>query len=225
MPFGDWTPGSRLDRTRASHSYGFVLLLIAATYVLIVAMPDESWARSVLILIESATLAAAVWTSGLGWVRAVSVLAVFGTSVAVIQLFVGGSTMRGLDALLDLLLALAIVLVIGLGVSDQREVNRQSVTGAVCIYLLIGIVFTFVYDASAAFGSGPFFAEGTDGSAATRIYFSYVTLATLGYGDYSPSAQPGRSFAVAEALIGQLYLVTVVALLVGRFGQARRPST
>jgi hypothetical protein len=225
MPRGDWTPGSRLERIRASHSYGFVLVLIAATYVFIVAAPDESWARSVLILIESATLAAAVWTSGLGWVRGVFVLAVFGTSVAVIQLFVGGSTMQGLDALLDLLLALAIVLVIGLGVSDQRDVNRQSVTGAVCIYLLIGILFTFVYDASAAFGSGAFFAEGTDGSTATRIYFSYVTLATLGYGDYTPAGQPGRSFAVAEALIGQLYLVTIVALLVGRFGQVRRDPT
>jgi hypothetical protein len=225
MPLRDWTPGSRLERIRASHSYGFVLVLIAATYVFIVAAPDESWARSVLILIESATLAAAVWTSGLGWVRAVFVVAVFGTSVAVVQLFVGGSTMHGLDALLDLLLALAIVLVIGLGVSDQREVNRQSVTGAVCIYLLLGILFTFVYDACAAFGSGPFFAGGTDGSAATRIYFSYVTLATLGYGDYTPAGQPGRSFAVAEALIGQLYLVTIVALLVGRFGQVRREPT
>jgi hypothetical protein len=225
MPFGDWTPGSRLERLRASHSYFFVLVLILVTYVFIVAAPEAGWSRGVLILIESATLAAAVWSSGLGWVRAVGVLAVFGSTVAVVQLFVGGSTMRGLDSLLDMLLALACVLVIGLGVFDQRDVNRQSVAGAVCIYLFIGILFTFLYGATAAIGPGAFFAQGTDGTPAIRIYFSYVTLATLGYGDYSPSAQPGRSFAVAEALIGQLYLVTVVALLVGRFGQARRPST
>jgi hypothetical protein len=142
--------------------------------------------------------------------------------VAIIQLFVGGSTMRGLDSILDVLLIAATVVVICLGVIDQGEINRKSVTGAVCIYLILGILFTFIYGAAAEFGSAAFFAQGTDGTAADRIYFSYVTLATLGYGDYTAAAQPGRSFAVAESLLGQLYLVTVVALLVGRFGQAAR---
>jgi hypothetical protein len=53
------------------------------------------------------------------------------------------------------------------------------------------------------------------------VYFSYVTLATLGYGDYTAEGSVGRGFAISEALLGQLYLVTVVALLVGRFGQRK----
>jgi hypothetical protein len=225
MALRDWKPGSRMQRLRASRTYGWVLLLIVLTYAFIVAAPNEGWARAVIILLEGGTLALALWTSGLGSLPAAVALAVIAICVGVVQLFIGGSTMRGIDALLDVLLVAATVGVIGLGVSDQREVNRKSVTGAICIYLILGILFTFVYDASAAFGSGAFFAQGTDGSPADRIYFSYVTLATLGYGDYTAAAQPARSFAVAESLLGQLYLVTIVALLVGRFGQTSRRQT
>ena len=213
MALRGWRPGSRVERLRASHTYGYVLLLVGLTYVFIVA---------VLILIETGTLATALWTSGLGWIRATFPLATLAVSVAVVQLFVGGSTMRGLDSILDVLLIAGTVVVIGLGVFDQGEINRKSVTGAVCVYLILGILFTFAYSAAAELGAGPFFAQGTDGTPADRIYFSYVTLATLGYGDYTAAGQPGRSFAIAEALLGQLYLVTIVALLVGRFGQAAR---
>ena len=210
-----------MQRMRATHTYGYVLFLVALTYVFIVAAPVASWSRGVLILIESCMLAIAVWTSGLVSIRVASTLAGLGFVVALVQLADSGSTTRGLDAMLDVALIAATVVVVALGVADQGEINRKSVTGAVCIYVILGILFTFVYDACAAFGAGAFFAQGTDGSPADRIYFSYVTLATLGYGDYTAAGQPGRSFAVAEALLGQLYLVTIVALLVGRFGQPR----
>src|SRR5215831_5102850 len=222
MALHGWRPGSRVERLRASRTYGYVLLLVGLTYVFIVAAPEASWARGALILMETGTLALALWTSGLGRIRAAVVLVLLGGAGAIIKLFVEGSTMRGVDAILEVLLAIATVVVIGLGVLDQREINRKSVTGAVCIYVVVGILFTFVYGAAAALGNGPFFAQGTDGTPADRIYFSYVTLATLGYGDYTAAAQPGRSFAVVESLLGQLYLVTVVALLVGRFGQPAR---
>jgi hypothetical protein len=225
MALGGWRPGSRVERLHASHTYGYVLLLITATYVFMVAAPDEGWARGVLILLEAATLALALWTSGFDWLRPAYALAGVALLVAIVQLFVESSAAKGLDALLDVLLVGATILVIALGVFDQREVNRKSVSGAVCVYLILGILFTFVYSCCAALGSHPFFAQGTDGSPADRVYFSYVTLATLGYGDYTAAAQPGRSFAVLESLLGQLYLVTIVALLVGRFGQTRPERT
>ena len=120
------------------------------------------------------------------------------------------------------MLVAAVMLAVGLGVLDQGEVNRQSVMGAICTYVEIGMLFTFVYGAVAALGSGLFFAQGTDGTPSLRLYFSYVTLATLGYGDYTPADNPGQTLAVVEALLGQLYLVTVVALLVGNLGRKRR---
>ena len=220
-----WRPGSRVERLRASHSYRAVLVLIVVTYVVIVSTPGTAVVRGALVAIESLTLGVALWTSGFGWRRAAVFLAAPVVIVAIVEILVGGTSAQGVDSLLGVVLVAVTMVVIAMGVFDQGEVNGQSVTGAICIYLFLGILFSYVYGAEAAIGSGRFFAQGTDGTPATRIYFSYVTLTTTGYGDYTPAAQPGRSFAIMEELLGQLYLVTVVALLVGRFGQRRRDTT
>ena len=218
-----WRPGSRLDRLRASHSYGFVLVLVVLSFVYVAAAPSGARAQSVLVLLQTATLIAALITSGVGRDRrAAATLALAGVVVAVTELVVGGDRASGIVALLDLLLVVATCAVIGIGVIDQRGVNQQSVLGAISIYVLIGMFFVYVYGAIAALGSGDFFAQGTDGTPSVRLYFSYVTLATLGYGDYTPAGDLGHTLAVVEALVGQLYLVTVVALLVGNLVQARR---
>jgi hypothetical protein len=219
---GRWYPGSRVARRRASHSYGFVLVLIVVSFLFTAAGPDGGqWAPAVLVLLQSATLIAALWTSGLGpaAVRPSVALALVGVTVAVVQIVGGGDTLAGAVGLLNALLVVAVAIVISVGVVDQEMVNRQSVLGAVCIYLLVGMLFTFVYGAAAALGSGDFFAQGTDGTPSLRLYFSFVTLATLGYGDYTAAGDLGHTLAVVEALFGQLYLVTIVALVVGRLRQ------
>jgi Ion channel len=211
-------------RRRASHSYGFVLALILASFLFTAGGPDRSsWGVGVLVMLQSATLIAALWTSGIGrtTVRPAIALAGAAATVAVVQVLVGGDTLTGLAGLTNALLVVAVGIVIGVGVLDQQMVNRQSIIGAVCIYLLIGMLFTFVYGAVAVLGSGNFFAQGTDGTPSVRLYFSFVTLATLGYGDYTASGDLGHTLAVVEALLGQLYLVTVVALVVGRLHHAR----
>ena len=133
----------------------------------------------------------------------------------------GRRPLTGVLGLVSALLALGIVVVIAASVVVQGEINAQSITGAICVYLLLGMIFLFIYGAVAAFGDGAFFSQGTDGTRSLRLYFSYVTLATLGYGDYTPKSNFGHTLAVVEALFGQLYLVTVVALLVSRLGPAR----
>jgi hypothetical protein len=213
-----WYPGERMGRLRASHSYGVVLLLIVASFLFTAAGPEGPWSLSVLVLLQSATLVAALWTSGLGRaaVRPSVVLACVGAVVAAAQLVGGGDALTAAVGLLNALLVVAIGVVVAVGVFDQQTVNQQSILGAICLYLLIGMVFTFLYGAVATLGSGDFFAQGTDGTPALRLYFSYVTLATLGYGDYTAAGDLGHTLAVTEALIGQLYLVTVVAVVVGR---------
>ena len=210
---------------RASHSYGYVLLLIGATFFFTATAPDDAWATSTLVLLQTVTLCVALWTSGLaraGSLLNVACLVRSRCWSAVTGLFWAGSTVAGLLALLAGVLTIAIVLVLALSIVDQGEINAQSITGAICIYILLGMIFLFIYGAAAAFGHGAFFAQGTDGTRALRLYFSYVTLATLGYGDYTPAGNFGHALAVIEALLGQLYLVTVVAVLVSRCGRGAR---
>ena len=207
---------ARARATRASHAYRGVLALIILAYEFSASAPDESWTRGVLLLIESATLATALWRSREEALEAPMLVILAATLLAVAQIAFGGRTLTTAAATLSGLFALATAIVIARGVIARGEVNQESIVGAIGIYLLLGMLFTFVYSVLAAEGSGPFFAQGTDGTAAIRLYFSYTTLCTVGYGDYTAASDLGHTLAVSEALLGQLYLVTVVALLVGR---------
>jgi hypothetical protein len=209
--------GPFLRRLQASRSYGFVLLLVLATFAFVAAAPEEQWARAVVVLLLVLTLGVALWTSATSRLDIVATgLAVVGAAGAVLELVTANANATGLLGLLDVLLIAATCGVIVFGIGDQHGVNFQSVLGALCIYLMIGLLYTFTYGAIAAFQSGPFFAQGTDGTASIRLYFSVVSLATVGYGDYTAATDLGRTVAGSEGLLGQVYLVTVVAVIVSR---------
>jgi len=215
---------SRVARLRSAHSYRSVLVLILVTFAFAELAGDGKWTTSALLLLQSATLATAMWTSGMARADSKLLLAQLALAVAlaIAAPIASGDSVVGSAGIVSGVLAIATIAVIAVGVIDQAEVNAQSVTGAICIYLLLGILFMFFYGAIALLGSGDFFHQGTDGTRSIRLYFSYVTLVTLGYGDYTPAGNLGRTLAIVEALIGQLYLVTVVALLVSRV--QRKPS-
>jgi hypothetical protein len=210
-----------LRRFHATHSYWAVLIAILATFFFAALAPDSAWATSVLVLLETGTLVLALRTSG--WQvtqsRTVFVLVVVGLGATAANLVWSGKGVVATLGILTGLLALAIGVVVALGAVEQGVVNSKSVAGAICVYILIGLVFLYLYGVMAALGHGAFFAQGTDGTRPLRLYFSYVTLATLGYGDYTPAGNGGHAFAVLEALIGQLYLVTVVAVVVTRLSR------
>ena len=201
-----------------------MLALIMASFGFAALAPDSNWGSSLLLLLETATLVVALWAAGLAARDSKLSLALIALAAATaIGLIVwGGSAFAGAVGLLSGAMVLAIVVAIVIGILDQGEVNRQVVTGAVCVYVLLGFFFVFIYGAMAAFGHGNLFVQGTDGTRAIRVYFSYVTLATVGYGDYTMAGNFGRMLSVLEALIGQLYLVTVLALLVSRMRPRRR---
>src|SRR5262249_31980842 len=187
---------------------GVVLRLVIASFIFTLEAPDETCASSTLVLVQSLTLAVALWTSGVSrsWRRLF--LLALGIAAAVVNIYPGGHVVNGIVLLCAGALTLTIVTVIGIGVVDQGDANVNSVRGAIAIYILLGLLFTFLYGAIAELGRTPFFANGSDGTRALRTYFSYVTLATLGYGDYTPGSTLGHTLAVVEALLGQVYLVT-----------------
>ena len=106
------------------------------------------------------------------------------------------------------------------------KVEVHAIAGVLALYLLLGMAFAFLYGAIDRLGSGDLFADGTDATVSRCLYFSFTTLTTVGYGDYVAASDLGHTLAIFEALLGQIYLVTVVSLLVSNLGRptgARRP--
>jgi hypothetical protein len=195
-----------------------VLLLIVAVFVFASVASNGDWADSTLLLLQCTTLIAALYTAGVARADSslsVALIVVSAVCAALLLVF-GGTAFEALVGILSGVLTVATIFTVALGIVDQGEANVQAVTGAICVYVLIGFLFIFLYGVLAVLGSGNFFAQGTDGTRSLRLYFSFVTLATLGYGDYTPAGELGRTFAIVEALFGQLYLVTVIAVLVSR---------
>jgi Ion channel len=205
-----------------------VLALIVASFVFGATASDAAWTTGVLVVLQGLTLIAAIWTSGLARTRSwlvfgLAMLAI-AIALAVVSSAAGGADLTGAVGLVSALLMICVVVVIGRSIARSHEVSAETILGAICVYVSIGMIFLFAYGAVAAIGSGPLFAQGGDGTRALRLYFSYVTLATLGYGDYTPATNLGHMLAVVEALLGQIYLVTVVALLVARLRIRPRES-
>jgi hypothetical protein len=213
-----------LARIRATHSYWAVLGAIFAVFFLAALLPDEPWATSVIVLVAAATLLTAIWTAGWAMTERVFPFALATAAIvcAVINLFWHDKALSATLGIIGGLLTITIAVVIARGAIAQQEVNTRSVAGAICVYVLFGLVFMFIFSFLATVDTTPFFAQGTDGTRSLRLYFSYVTLGTLGYGDYTAAGNLGRALAVLEALMGQLYLVTVVAVVVTRLRRPRR---
>ena len=110
-----------------------------------------------------------------------------------------------------------IVITILLFIFGEKEVTSNVIYGAIVAYLLIAIMWAFIYSVLEIIQPGSF-AIGKDQVEIDRhlfIYYSLVTITTLGYGDITPVTAPANSFSSLEAVIGQIYLVVTVARLVG----------
>ena len=104
-------------------------------------------------------------------------------------------------------------------------IDVHTVLGAICIYVLIGMMFSFIYATIDLLGSDPFFVQTNVATTADYLYFSFVTITTVGYGDFTAATGLGRALASVEALLGQVYLVTVVAAIVAGMSRMRFAAT
>jgi voltage-gated potassium channel len=137
---------------------------------------------------------------------------------------VGGKLAEAGPGLIGALLALVGPIVIARRLMRQEAINFRTIAGAVCIYLLAGLFFAFLYWSMGAIESKGFFVQVNPGNPTDFVYYSFITLTTVGYGDFTAAHNVGRLTSVVEALFGQLYLVSVVALLVSNVGRVRRPQ-
>lgn len=207
-----------------AYRYGIVLLLLFATFVFLAVGPTGDWVALVAVVLQGATLLAALSASGTGrklW-RIAVVVVIIALVSATVGLFVGNRHFTGSLFVLNLLLVAGAPVAIIHALVRRRVIDIQTVLGALCVYILLGMLWSFAYAAVGTIQSEPFFAEQAHATLADYLYFSFVTQTTVGYGDFTAAGGLGRALAVLEALIGQLYLVTVIALLVSNLGAGRR---
>lgn len=100
-------------------------------------------------------------------------------------------------------------------------VNLNTLAGVMVAYLFIGLMFTGIFKFIDEVDSNAFFAQKDVPQSGDFEYFSFITITTTGYGDLTPGTQAARTAAMAEAVTGQIFLVTVVARVVGLLGQQR----
>ena len=120
------------------------------------------------------------------------------------------------------ILLLAAILIVH-RVLARNTVTIQSIYGALSAYIIVGLMFAAFYTAIGYLAGGPFFADHQPADSQTYQYFSFTTLTTLGYGDFTAASNGGRAIAVMEALTGQIFLATLVARLVAAFRAPAEP--
>jgi di/tricarboxylate transporter len=204
-----------------SRRYGIVLALVVANILFIAIAPNTGASRLVSTTLSGAVALAAMWAAGVRPRRQQFVRVLVGAAIvgAVIAQVEGSSAIsRGLIALGSGAFVVLAPLVICRGLLrhvTERGVDMSAVAGALAIYMLIGLFFAFLVAGVSELSSAPYFAQHAGNAPTDDVYFSFVTLTTVGYGDYTPALGIGRGLSILEGVTGQLYLVTVVALLIG----------
>jgi Ion channel len=204
------------------NSYGMVLLLIVVTYSMLVWIPT-SWAP-IVVFLQVATVWFALRTSRAAKVvRVTADVALVGAALfALFELIVGpgedpGARLFVVSAVLYLVAPISMIR----HIATRPSVDQETLLGAIGAYLMIGMCFAFTYRIIAIQQAGPFFGTGGEGEIAQVLFFSFTTLTTTGFGNYVPAENPGQALAVAEMLIGQLFLIIAVGKVIATWQPAR----
>jgi hypothetical protein len=212
-----------LRRLAEGDTYGTLLLLIIAAYAAMALLENTKWARAITGALFGATLLLALHTSHVRGrvIRVCAVIVVLTIAWQTALAVTDHDPFRG-ATVIGTLLVIATPLVILVRIFRHPVINIETILGAIDAYLLVGIAYAAIYGALDVIDS-PFFAQGPV-SGVKFLYFSFVVITTLGFGDLTPRTDIGRVIVSLEALLGQLFLVTIVAVLVANLGRAARKA-
>ncbi|MDH4112412.1 MAG: potassium channel family protein [Actinomycetota bacterium] len=223
---GDTTEMSWRERWGGPDRYGVLLILILSTIVAAVVLVDGRWERLVAVAMVGAMLLFALRTSqaSKGLQRSAIVAVPVCIAATVFATAGGGdsaSVRTGISVLMTLLL-LAVLLAIVRRLSTHLTISWNTILGALCVYLVFGMTFSSAFAVAGHVQDGPLFVQQAGFTNADTIYFSLVTLTTVGFGDLTMRTDVTRIMAAMEALLGQIYLITAVGVLIGNLGRRRR---
>jgi len=222
---GGSRPSSNVRALLAPDSYGAVFVFLIVDYLLLMLLPADAWGRFVSVPFVAATLLMALRTSQVR-PRTMRIALTFAgatffiaTVQLIVELVLGNPNARfsGLTYLMLFALLLITPGVIMGRILRHPEVTFRTVVGAVCVYILIGMIFAFAFLTVRYLSGQQFFAQSNTKDPADFLYFSFITMLTVGYGDLTPMGNLGRTLAVLDALLGQIFLITTVARLVSVF--------
>jgi voltage-gated potassium channel Kch len=205
--------GEGRDRIPIRERYGLVLALVFLAYLL-GGIEDERLVILFNTVIWATVLLATLWSPGLPRaLRRIGIGATVFFFVSAASIWVVSTDVSNGSRLLILAVAqFAALLAILFRISQHRVVTIQTVMGGIAAYALIAFVMAAVYRAiELVTGAG--FLNGVAGSG-DYLYFSFVTLTTVGYGDITPATDLAKRLAVIEMFVGQVFLITLVARLV-----------
>jgi hypothetical protein len=205
------------SQQEATHAYGRVLVATVVVIVATIALPDNHVGRGIALLLQALLLVmvtVAARDTRSRTLTAIGFAAVVFGAISAVGIRTPGWNLLGLSGAVAG--AMLVTVATGVVALIRRDgVTVQAVAGGLLSYLLVGMIFADVVGAIADGSGGAYFAQGVDGSSGDHIYFSFITLTTTGYGDFTPRTEVGRAISTLEVLLGQIYLVVVVALLVG----------
>jgi ion channel len=210
------SPG-RETIVRVLDSYASLLVLLLANFFLLELVDDPRWGAIGSTLLAAAALVVAISdpVAGHRLTRRQAIQVAACVAVAPIVLFVDSASVLGLIYLLPAGLLVTATLPVTISrVLHHKRVTYETVLGALCAYVLLGLLFAFMYLAVAELRDDPFFVQAGPHQQSEYLYFSFVSLTTLGFGDLSPAVGLPQALTVLEALLGQVFLVTLVARLV-----------
>lgn len=221
----DRTGRARARRRR--QRYGLLLLAILAVFFVQGIAHPGPWEQVVVTMLLAPTLLVALWAAEskprvMRLAFAIAVLLLLTSIAEAIAGDIEGAVPRLANLLLVVLAPPAIVVGVVRSLRAHGAVTVEAVFGVLCLYMLVGMAFALVYGAVANF-SGTFFAGGQAATGARGLYFSFTTLTTVGYGDFTATTNLGHTLSAMEALVGQIYLVTIVSVIVSNL-RPRRAS-
>jgi Ion channel len=200
---------------RVSDAFGLVLILVVVTYVLASIVSNKGWGAVGITFTTAATSVVALTSSHVrgAVVRRAILISAVAILLSVVSAIAGGRGWLNVASFLVICLLAVSMAAVLRRVVTSNEVSSRTILGAVSVYAALGILFTWAYaivdriEGGAFFGNVP--VEGSD-----FLFFSYTTLTTTGYGDLVPAGQVGRMLSGLEMMLGQVFLVTLVAGLV-----------
>ncbi len=208
---------------RVNEAYGLLLLLVVASYAVDSLTRYEGWGAVLSASVFGAAGAVAFGSSGARPARVREAASIGHASLllAAVAALGAGDAFLTVAGILQTLLLVAAVFVVLRDVLTAIAVNFRTILGAVSVYMIFGLLFSSLYVTIDRSQAGPFFAEGGTGTG-DFLFFSFTTLTTTGYGNLVPAAQPGMMVAGLEMLLGQIFLVTLIAGLVSLWRPRRR---